>query len=294
MPTRRGGRPTVATAETPNRAPFRLACVQVNAGDDMAANLDAAAALAREARAAGAQFIAFPENVAYMAPDGHGVRESAKPEADHPALLAFQGLARELGCWLLVGSLAVDGGAADGRVANRSFVLDPGGATVATYDKIHMFDVALAGGETYRESATYRPGTEARIAATPFGALGLTICYDLRFPGLYRSLAQAGAEMIAVPSAFTRATGEAHWHTLLRARAIETGCYVFAPAQCGTHPRGRKTFGHSLVVDPWGTIIAEAGETPGTIAADIDLAAVGRARAQVPSLAHDRGFSIPE
>lgn len=281
-------------ATGPEPAPFRLACVQVNAGEDIPANLETAAAFAREAKAAGADLIAFPENVAYMAPDGRSVREAAKTEADHPALAAFQAVARELQCWLLVGSLAIDAGEVDGRVANRTFVIDAEGATVAAYDKIHMFDVSLAGGESYRESDTYRPGAEARLVQTPFGGIGLSICYDLRFPALYRALARAGADMIAVPSAFTRATGEAHWHTLLRARAIETGCYVFAPAQCGTHPRGRKTFGHSLVVDPWGGIVAEAGDRPGVIAAEIDLAAVARARGQVPSLDHDREFSGPD
>ncbi|MDH3242086.1 MAG: carbon-nitrogen hydrolase family protein [Alphaproteobacteria bacterium] len=272
---------------------FRLACVQVNAGDDMPANLAAAADLGRAARDQGAALIGFPENVAFMAPDGVGVRQAAKPEADHPALAAFRDLARELEAWLLVGSLAVATGDADGRVANRTFLVDDSGAVRARYDKIHMFDVALAGGESYTESATFRPGGAAVCAATPFGALGLTICYDLRFPYLYRALAQAGARLIAVPSAFTLATGKAHWHTLLRARAIETGCFVFAPAQCGTHPRGRKTFGHSLIIGPWGEILAEADETPGVISAEIDLAASDRARAQVPALTHDRDFTGP-
>ena len=272
---------------------FRLACVQVNAGDDMPANLAAAADLGRAARDQGAALIGFPENVAFMAPDGVGVRQAAKPEADHPALAAFRDLARELEAWLLVGSLAVATGDADGRVANRTFLVDDSGAVRARYDKIHMFDVALAGGESYTESATFRPGGAAVCAATPFGALGLTICYDLRFPYLYRALAQADARLIAVPSAFTLATGKAHWHTLLRARAIETGCFVFAPAQCGTHPRGRKTFGHSLIIGPWGEILAEADETPGVISAEIDLAASDRARAQVPALTHDRDFTGP-
>jgi len=276
-----------------NPGVFRLACVQVNAGDDVAANLAAAATLARAARDQGAGLIAFPENVAFMAPDGLGVREAAKPEAEHPGLAAFRALAREIDAWLLVGSLAVATDDAEGRVANRSFLMDSGGEIKATYDKIHMFDVSLAGGENYRESATYLPGGEAVLAASPFGMLGMTICYDLRFPYLYRRLAKAGAEMIAVPSAFTQATGRAHWHTLLRARAIETGCFVFAAAQCGTHPRGRKTFGHSLIIDPWGTILAEAGEEPGVITAEIDLAAVARARAQVPSLTHDRDVAGP-
>jgi predicted amidohydrolase len=276
-----------------NGGVFRLACVQVNAGDDVAANLAQAGDFARKARDEGAQLIAFPENVAFMAPDGVGVREAGKPEAEHPALAAFRSLAREIEAWLLIGSLAVATDDAQGRVANRSYLVDAGGEIQATYDKIHMFDVSLAGGENYRESETYLPGGEAVLAPSPFGMLGLTICYDLRFPYLYRALAQGGAEMIAVPSAFTLATGRAHWHTLLRARAIETGCFVFAPAQCGTHPRGRKTFGHSLIIDPWGTILAEAGEEPGVITAEIDLAASARARQQVPSLTHDRDVTGP-
>jgi len=273
--------------------PWRLACVQVNAGDDMEANVAAASALARQARDDGADLISFPENVGFMAPDGIGVREAAEREDTHPALAAFRDLARELEAWLLVGSLGIALGDEDGRVANRSFLVDGSGTVQARYDKIHMFDVSLADGEAYTESATYRPGGDAVCAETPFGMLGLTICYDLRFPYLYRALAHAGARMIAVPSAFTLATGKAHWHTLLRARAIETGCFVFAPAQCGTHPRGRKTFGHSLIIGPWGEILAEAGEEPGVITAEIDLAASARARAQVPALTHDRDFTGP-
>lgn len=281
------------TATENNGCVFRLACVQVNAGADVAGNLAAASDLARAARDEGAQLIAFPENVAFMAPDGVGVREAAKPEAEHPGLAAFRALAREIEAWLLVGSLAVATDDAQGRVANRSYLVDAGGEIKATYDKIHMFDVSLAGGENYRESETYLPGGKAVLAPSPFGMIGMTICYDLRFPYLYRALAQGGAEMIAVPSAFTLATGRAHWHTLLRARAIETGCFVFAPAQCGTHPRGRKTFGHSLIIDPWGAILAEAGEEPGVITAEIDLAASARARQQVPSLIHDRDVTGP-
>ena len=272
---------------------FRLACVQVNAGDDVAANLAAACDFARQAREAGAQLIAFPENVGFMAPDGQGVREAARPEAEHPGLAAFTALAREIEAWLLIGSLAITTDDPEGRVANRSFLVDAGGEIKATYDKIHMFDVSLAGGEDYRESAIFRPGGEAVVAESPFGMLGMTICYDLRFPHLYRRLAKGGAEIIAVPSAFTQATGRAHWYTLLRARAIETGAFVFAPAQCGSHPRGRRTFGHSLIVDPWGAVLAEAGEQPGVISAEIDLAAYARARAQVPSLTHDRDITGP-
>ena len=259
----------------------------------MAANIAAAEGFARAAAAAGAKLIGFPENVAFMAPDGQGVREAARPEASHPALARFRALAKELDVWLLIGSLGIAGADDQGRVANRSFVIDSAGDIVTRYDKIHMFDVELPGGETYRESATFCPGAAAVTVATPWAKLGLTICYDVRFPYLYRALAHAGADIIAVPAAFTLTTGRAHWHTLLRARAIETGAFVFAPAQCGSHPRGRKTFGHSLIVDPWGEVLADGGEEPGFIVAEIDLGMVARVRSQIPSLGHDRAFAPP-
>jgi len=270
---------------------FRLACVQLSAGNDMSANIVAAERLVRLA-AREAEFIALPECAVMLEPNRQLAIEKASPEDSHPGLAAFRALARDTGKWLLVGSLTIrlDGD----RLANRSFLIDASGGIAATYDKIHMFDVQLAGGESYRESATYRSGAAARIAPTPFGVLGLTVCYDVRFPQLYRALAQAGAELLSVPSAFTVPTGRAHWHVLLRARAIETGCFVFAPAQCGTHAGGRKTYGHSLIVDPWGAILAEAGEEPGIITADIDLAKVAEARAAVPALSHDRPFAEPE
>jgi predicted amidohydrolase len=272
-------------------ATFRLACIQPNAGDDMAANIEAAIALVRAARADGADFIAMPENVSMMTLGRRNAIAAAHAEQGHPALEAFQALAGETGAWLLVGSLTIDLG--DGMLANRSFLLDGAGAVTAVYDKIHMFDVDLDGGESYRESSTYRPGNAMGLSTTPWGVLGLTICYDLRFPGLYRGLAQAGAGLLAVPSAFTRQTGAVHWHVLLRARAIENGCYVFAPAQCGDHPRGRQTYGHSLIVDPWGEVLADGGETPGFVAADIDMARVASARRAIPSLDHDRPYRKP-
>ncbi len=270
-------------------APFTLACVQTNAGNDMAANIAAAGALARQARAQGAELIALPECVAMMESDFQRIRATAAPEDSHPALAAFQALAAELAAWLLVGSLTVETGT--DRAANRSFLIDDTGGLVARYDKIHMFDVDLPGGESYRESKRYRPGEAAVLAATPWGALGLSICYDLRFPQLYRALAAAGAAFLAVPSAFTRQTGQAHWHVLLRARAIETGCYVFAPAQCGEHPGRRLTYGHSLIVGPWGEVLADGGETPGIVTAVIDPERVAQARARIPSLSHDRPFA---
>ena len=276
---------------------FRVACVQVSAGDDMAANIEAASGLVREAHAAGADFIATPENVSMMAFGRREIFAKAAPQEDHPALNAFSELSRELGVWLLVGSLSVRLRGA--RLANRTYLLDASGAIVGRYDKIHMFDVDLAGGESYRESANFRPGEAAEIVATPWGLWGLTVCYDLRFPHLYRALAQAGAGLFTIPSAFTKVTGEAHWHVLQRARAIENGCFVIAPAQCGTHPGGthpggRKTFGHSLIVDPWGEVLADGGTDPGFVIAEIDPARVEQARAMLPALSHDRDFQAPQ
>lgn len=268
---------------------FRLACVQVNAGNETAPNVAVAADLVREAVSDGADFISLPECVALIEPDRDALRRKVTGEADHPALRAFSDLAAETGRWLHVGSLPVQAG--DGRIANRTFLLDPAGRVAAKYDKIHMFDVDLDGGESYRESSTYRPGEAAVAADLPWGRFGLTICYDVRFPALYRDLATAGASFIGVPSAFTRTTGRAHWHVLLRARAIETGCWVFAAAQCGDHAGGRQTYGHSLIVDPWGAVVAEAGEEPGVISADIDPAKVDAARRSVPSLSNARPYS---
>ena len=267
---------------------FRLACVQVNAGNEIAPNVEIAAGLVRQAAEQGADFISLPECVALLEPDRDALFRKSSAEADHPALHAFTALARELGLWLHVGSLAVL--SEDGRIANRTFLIAPTGDVTAKYDKIHMFDVDLAGGESYRESNTYQPGAQAVIADLPWGRAGLTICYDVRFPALYAHLAAAGADFIGVPSAFTRKTGRAHWHVLLRARAIETGCWVFAAAQCGDHAAGRQTYGHSLIVDPWGEIVAEADEAPGIIIADIDAARVSEARRAVPSLANARTY----
>jgi predicted amidohydrolase len=213
------------------------------------------------------------------------------PEDGHCALAAFQALAAELGAWLLVGSLTVRI-AGETRVANRSLLLDPAGEIVARYDKIHMYDVDVPDGENHRESKNFRPGAEAVVAPTPWGRLGMTVCYDLRFAQLYRVLAQSGAIFLTIPSAFTKVTGAVHWHVLMRARAIETGSFVLAPAQTGHHPGHRQTFGHSMVVDPWGHVLAEAGEEPGVITARIDPAAVTRARTAIPALAQDRDFAL--
>ena len=269
---------------------FRAACVQVTAGAEMAANLEAAGALVRAARKAGAEFVALPENVALMAARSAEVRAAAQPESAHPAPGYFRALARETGVWLLAGSIGV---AADGKVANRSLLLDPAGVIVGRYDKIHMFDVDLPSGQSYRESESFAPGGAAVLCELPWGPIGLSVCYDLRFPGLYRTLAQAGARFLAIPSAFTRETGRAHWHVLVRARAIETGCFVFAPCQWGSHPGQRTTYGHSLIVSPWGEVLADGGEDTGFIMADIDTALVDEARAAIPSLTHDRAFAPP-
>ncbi len=273
-------------------AKFKAACIQTNSGREIAPNLAFIADAVRQARSQGADLVALPENAAMFEPEGNLLRAKAQSEERHHALSALRDLAAETGAWLLAGSLAVK--LDDGRIANRSYLIGADGGIVAHYDKIHMFDVDLENGESYRESATFRPGEEAVVAATPWGLLGLTVCYDLRFPNLYRSLAKAGAVMISVPSAFTEVTGRAHWHVLLRARAIETGSFILAPAQCGVHAEGRKTFGRSLIVDPWGEILAEAGEAPGNVSAEIDLARAERARAMIPSLTHDRDFAEPE
>ena len=272
---------------------FAAACVQLNAGTEIEPNLQAAGTLIRQARDAGATLIATPENTGFIAHGREAVLQRALPEAEHPGLPFFAGLARETGATLLIGSLSI--GLPGGKAANRSYLFAPSGEILARYDKIHMFDVRLEGGENYRESSTFRPGESSVIAETPWGLLGMTVCYDLRFPYLYRALAHAGAVMLSIPSSFTVPTGRAHWHVLMRSRAIETGCFVFAPAQVGTHKgSNRKTYGHSVVVAPWGEVLADAGgEKAGFVVAEIDLAKVAEARKMVPSLQHDRTYAAP-
>ena len=267
---------------------IKVACVQLRCGDDVLANVKTASELIRAARKDGAQFIATPENTGLMAADGGAKLEKTVAERDDQALPQFCGLAEELGAWLLIGSLAIK--VSEGKTANRSYLIGPNGRIAARYDKIHLFDVNLPSGETYRESNTVTPGSEAVVANLPWGRVGLSVCYDLRFPQLYRTLAKNGADILTVPSAFTETTGKAHWHVLLRARAIENGCFVVAPAQGGMHANGRKTYGRSLIVGPWGDILAEAGMEPSVISAELDLAEVVAVRARLPSLQHDRTF----
>lgn len=271
--------------------PFTVACIQTNTGSDVAANLSAALSFARDARDAGADLIAFPEVVALIEPDRDALVAQTGGEDGHEALAAFSGFASSSGAWLLVGSLTV--GLGGGRLANRSFLLDPDGKVAARYDKIHLFDVDLPDGKSSRESDRYEAGETAVLAQLPWGGLGMTVCYDLRFPVLYWKLARAGADFLAVPSAFTRTTGRAHWHALLKARAIETGCYVIAPAQCGDHAGGRESYGHSLVVEPWGEIVADGGEEVGFALAEIDPARVLEARAALPALKNARRYDPP-
>jgi predicted amidohydrolase len=272
---------------------LRVGLVQLNAGDDPATNLPITLGHIRTAAAGGAQFVATPEVTNIVSSSRSHQRAVLRPEPQDETLAALRAEAKALGIWLLIGSLAVQSDdPSDDRFANRSFLIAPTGEIAARYDKIHMFDVALDGGESYRESAGFRPGSKAVLTATPIGKIGLTVCYDMRFPALYRALAQAGAQIITVPAAFTVQTGRAHWHALLRARAIETGAFILAPAQCGQHV-GRQTYGHSLVVNPWGEVIAEADDTQGVTFATIDLMEIEKARARIPSLRHDRAFDLP-
>ena len=270
---------------------FRAACVQMNSVRDVVPNIAAATDLIRAAHAQGARLVVTPENTTIIEPDKKAALAKAPIEAEHPGIPAFADLARDLGIWLVIGSMPVK--AEPTRIANRQFVFSPAGEIAARYDKIHMFDVDLPTGESHRESAQVRPGVEAVIADTPWGGLGLTICYDVRFAYLHRTLAQAGAKMLTGPAAFTVPTGEAHWHVLLRARAIETGCFMFAAAQTGIHADGRGTYGHSLIIDPWGKVLADAGTDIGVVTAEIDMALVEKARYAVPALTHDRSFTKP-
>ena len=277
---------------------MRVALVQLTSSNDPAANLRLVEGFIRDAHAGGAHFILTPETTNIISSSRKQQAVVLHTETDDPSLARLTALAKELGVWLLIGSLGLKTGDADGRFANRSFLISPVGEIVARYDKIHMFDVDLGNGEVYRESSAYRPGTKASLAKTDIGNIGMTICYDMRFPDLYRQLAQAGAQILTAPAAFTVPTGRAHWEALLRARAIENGCFVLAPAQCGSHDWGkeprRETYGHSLAISPWGKVLADGGETQGVTFVDLDLNDVAKARARIPSLGHDREFEPPE
>ncbi len=269
---------------------FRVSCVQHCAGADTEKNLLLLETLIGQAADEGARLVCLPEYTACYGMNKGQLQVGAEPESQHQGLATLCDVAKRKGCWLLIGSLGIK--REDGLINNRSYLIDDRGDIRTSYDKIHLFDVDLSGGESYRESASISPGDRAVLIDTPFGRIGLTICYDLRFPQLYRTLAKVGADIITVPAAFTRKTGEAHWHTLITARAIETGAYVIAPCQCGDN-RGRLArYGHSLIVDPWGEVLADGGDDVGLINADIDLEQVQNARKRIPALTHDRLVEI--
>ena len=276
---------------------MRAGLVQLSVTDDPAANLPVTLGLVRQAASAGAGFVLTPECTNLLSSDRAWQAEALRHEAEDETLAALRAEADRLGIWLLIGSLGLKTDDPDGRFANRSFLIAPDGAIAARYDKIHMFDVDVSATERYRESEGYRPGTRAVMADAGFARLGMAVCYDLRFAYLFRALAKAGAEVLTVPAAFNDTTGAAHWEPLLRARAIETGCYVLAPAQCGEHAshggKPRRTHGHSLAVGPWGEVLADGGAEPGISLVDLHLSEVARASARVPALHHDRAFEGP-
>ena len=280
------------TAGTGKTSTFRVGLVQMRSGRTPAANVAAAVKLIGQASQAGADYVQTPEMTNILELKRENLFAAIVAEEEDAGLATFRDLARKLGLWLHIGSLAIK--ISPDKAANRAFLIDPKGEIVARYDKIHMFDVDLANGESYRESRSYRAGELAVVGDLPWGRLGLTICYDLRFPALHRALAESGATFLAIPAAFTKQTGEAHWHVLMRARAIENGSFVFAAAQGGTHEDGRSTYGHSLVIDPWGRVIAEGGTEPGVVLAEIDPGEVALARARIPSLQHGRRFEVLE
>ena len=270
---------------------MRVAALQMNSGTKPGPNLDQLEALATDAAGQGATYLLSPEVSVVFAENREGLSAVAGPWEGNPAVARAAGIARKLGVMLHLGSLAV--ALPDGRFANRSVLFRPDGSIAATYDKIHLFDATLPGLRNYRESETYAGGDSAVVADLPGFRLGMTICYDVRFPRLHRALAEAGAQVISVPAAFTVPTGEAHWEVLLRARAIETGSFVIAAAQAGSHENGRSTWGHSMIIDPWGKILTQlGGDGPGIAIADIDLGAVDEARGKVPALANARPFSL--
>lgn len=276
---------------------MRAGLIQLSVGDDPVANLGVTQDLVRQAASAGAGFVLTPEVTNGISSDRDQQRRVLRSEAEDTTLKALRAEAAHLGIWLLIGSLGLLTEDEDGRFANRSFLVSPTGDIVARYDKIHMFDVNVSETEQYRESSAYRPGSRAVLAQTPFAQIGMSVCYDVRFPQLYRRLAKAGAEILTVPAAFNDTTGAAHWESLLRARAIENGCFVLAPAQCGTHGdhngRPRRTYGHSLAIAPWGEVMADGGTDVGVTLIDLDMSLVAKARSRVPSLSHDRSIEGP-
>ena len=271
---------------------FRAACIQNTATRDIAANIAWVCERIVEARSEGADFITLSETVGLIEPVNAQIPDACYSEAEDAGLSAFQQQARALEVTVLVGSQLIK--TDDQRIVNRSFLLDSQGEIVARYDKLHLFDIELSNGEFYQESDVITAGDKAVLATTPWGKLGMTVCYDLRFAALYRELAQNGAQFITIPAAFTQTTGKAHWHTLVRARAIETASFIIAPNQCGHHADKRKSWGHSLIVNPWGVILADGGTEPGIIYADIDLSEVDKARSRIPALKHDRSFTLEQ
>jgi deaminated glutathione amidase len=272
-----------------NPTRFTAACIQMRSGRDVLKNRDAAVALVREAADKGAHFAQTPEMTSLVCRDRAELFDKVGPEAQDPVLAALREVARERGIVVQIGSIAVKEG---DKVANRAFLIGTDGEVIASYDKIHLYDVDLPNGESWRESATYTGGSWAVAAETPWGYLGMTICYDVRFAALYKALAENGASFLSAPAAFTKQTGEAHWHVLHRARAIETGSFMISAAQGGLHEDGRETYGHSLIIDPWGRVLAEAGTEPGVILAEIDPAKVQDARQRIPALRHGRPFKV--
>ena len=273
-----------------SREKFRVGLVQLRTGKNIQENLVQAEGFIRDAARRGANYVQTPENTLVMEVDAQHLLEKISPEEQTEGVAQFSRLAQELRIWLHIGSLAIKVG--ERRAVNRAFLFAPNGEAVCRYDKIHMFDVDLPSGESYRESATFEPGTCTYVADLPWGGLGIATCYDMRFGEQYKAMARAGAKFLTAPSAFTKVTGEAHWHVLLRARAIENGCFVFAAAQGGRHANGRTTYGHSIAISPWGEILAEAGTEPGVIVADIDAGEVDRVRARIPALDHTRDFKV--
>ena len=273
-------------------ATFRAALIQITAGPDPAANALENSNLIEDAAKGGADIVMLPEVCNMIEPDRSALRQKVRPEDQDDTIIRARDAAAKTGVWVLIGSAVVAPYGPEGKLANRSLLIDSGGDIQGRYDKMHLFDVNVGSDDVYRESDTYQGGDQLALVATPWGQLGMTVCYDLRFPHVYRDYAKVGATMLTVPSAFTRPTGAAHWHVLLRARAIECGAYVFAPAQTGDHAGGRKTFGHGLIVDPWGEVIVDQGERPGIAYAEIDIAKASQARSRIPALRHDQEYAL--